>query len=233
MRVTLPFTDLVQYYNFFNFQFNFNCVFMRNVVLINRYPDLFFDLLCSNISIKDWKEICRKEIYRSQVKDKFEFECVLRRILPNAREMALVNFSLPYQSVTMAPFLYAGSTEGYTTANSLRLNTALPSGSTISYAERENFHNEPYTPPIRFHQHQRSQFTQQKNHEIYTEHTTFSTQGTHYNVYNQDFRRTQPRQQQQHMRPPSLPSSFQYQQSPERIKPRIEEQQNHPEKPIG
>ncbi|KYN15975.1 PREDICTED: uncharacterized protein LOC108764527 [Trachymyrmex cornetzi] len=143
--------------------------------------------------------------------------------------MALVNFSLPYQSVTMAPFLYAGSTEGYATAHSFRLNTMLPSGSTIGYDEQESFRNEPYTPPIRYHQYQRSQSTQQKNHEVYMEHTT---QDTFYNMYNQDLRRTRSRQQQQQMRPPSLPSSFQYQQSPEHIKTRIKDQQNQPERPI-
>ncbi|KYN41652.1 hypothetical protein ALC56_03913 [Trachymyrmex septentrionalis] len=147
--------------------------------------------------------------------------------------MALVNFSLPYQSVTMAPFLYAGSTEGYTTAHSFHLNTMLPSGSTIGYDEQESFHNEPYTPPIKYHQHQRSQSTQQKNHEIYMEHTSFSTQDTLYNMYNQDLRRTRSRQQQQQIRPPSLPSSFHYQQLPKHIKTRIEDQQNQPERPIG
>ncbi|KYM98567.1 PREDICTED: uncharacterized protein LOC108777372 [Cyphomyrmex costatus] len=146
--------------------------------------------------------------------------------------MALVNFSLPYQSVTMAPFLYAGSTGGYTTANSLRLNTVLPSGSMIGYDERQNFRNEPIrTSPIKYHQ--RSQSAQQRNHEIYTEHTSFSTQNTHYSEYNQDFRRTQPRQQQQQQVRPPLASSFQYQQSPEHIKTRIEEQQNYPERPIS
>ncbi|XP_018048177.1 PREDICTED: uncharacterized protein LOC108687085 isoform X1 [Atta colombica] len=146
--------------------------------------------------------------------------------------MALVNFSLPYQSITMAPFLYAGSTEGYTTTHSLRLNSMLPSGSTISYDEQENFRNEPYTPPIKYHQHQRSQSTQ-KNHKVYMEHMSFSAQNTFYNMYNQDLRNTRSRQQQQQIRLPSLLSSFQYQQSPKYIKTRIEDQQNQPERPIG
>jgi len=167
------------------------------------------------------------------VKEKFRFQSVLERIFPNAREMALMNFSLPYQSITMAPFLYAGSTEGYTTTHSLRLNTMLPSGSTISYDEQENFRNEPYTPPIKYHQHQRSQSTQQKNHKVYMEHMSFSAQNTFYNMYNQDLRNTRSRQQQQQIRLPSLLSSFQYQQSPKHIKTRIEDQQNQPERPIG
>ncbi|XP_011069101.1 PREDICTED: uncharacterized protein LOC105154976 [Acromyrmex echinatior] len=146
--------------------------------------------------------------------------------------MALVNFSLPYQSVTMAPFLYASSTEGYTTAHSLHLNTMSRSGSTmIGYDEQESFRKEPYTPPIRYHQHQGGQSTQ-KNHEVYMEHMSFSTQDTLYNMYNQDLRSTRSRHQQQ-IRPPSLPSSFQYQQSPKHIKTRIEDQQNQPERPIG
>lgn len=154
--------------------------------------------------------------------------------------MELVNFSLPYQSVTMAPFLYAGSTGGHTTANSLRLNAVLPSGSASNYNERESFRNEPYAPPIKYHQHRRSQATQQRNHEIYTEHTSFSsTQDSRYTMYNQDFRRTQPRQQQQQqqqqqqMRPPPSPSSFQHQRSSEPIKTWLEKQENYPERPIG
>lgn len=132
----------------------------------------------------------------------------------------------------MAPFLYASSTEGYTTAHSLHLNTMSRSGSTmIGYDEQESFRKEPYTPPIRYHQHQGGQSTQ-KNHEVYMEHMSFSTQDTLYNMYNQDLRSTRSRHQQQ-IRPPSLPSSFQYQQSPKHIKTRIEDQQNQPERPIG
>lgn len=146
--------------------------------------------------------------------------------------MALANFSLPYQSATMAPFLYTG---GHTTANNLGLN-AVP-----SYNEQETFHNEPYTPPVKYHQHRR-QSPQQRNQEIYAEHTSFSsTQDNRYTAYNQDFRRTQPRlqQQQQQMRPPPPSSSFQQQQqqqhsqSHESIKSRIEEQENYPERPQG
>lgn len=152
-------------------------------------------------------------------------------------EMALVNFSLPYQSATMAPFLYTG---GHTTANSLGLNTVLPPGSVPSYNEQETFRNEPYAPPVKYHQHRR-QSAPQRSQEIYAEHTSFSsTQDTRYTAYNQDFRRIQPRlqqQQQQQMRPPP-PSPFQQQQqhsrSPEPIKSRIEEQdQNYPERPHG
>lgn len=144
-----------------------------------------------------------------------------------------MNFSLPYQSVTMAPFFYAGSPGGHTTANSLRLNAALPSGSAPGYNERESLRNEPYAPPTKYHQHRRPQSTQQKNHEIYTEHTSFSSQDTRYAMYNQDFRRTQPRQQQQQqqMRPPPLPSSFQRPSEP--VKTRIEEQENYPDRPVG
>ncbi|KAM0734872.1 Protein spaetzle 3 [Formica fusca] len=153
--------------------------------------------------------------------------------------MALVNFSLPYQSATMAPFLYTG---GHTTANSLGLNTVLPPGSVPSYNEQETFRNEPYAPPVKYHQHRR-QSAPQRSQEIYAEHTSFSsTQDTRYTAYNQDFRRIQPRlqqQQQQQMRP-SPPSPFQQQQqqqhsrSPEPIKSRIEEQdQNYPERPHG
>lgn len=157
--------------------------------------------------------------------------------------MALVNFSLPYQSVTMAPFLYAGSTGDHTTANNLRLNAVLPSGSAPGYNERESFRNEPYASPIRYHQHRRSQSTQQRSPEIYAEHTSFSsTQDTRYAVYNQDFRRTQPRQQQQQQHqqqqqqmrpPPPPPSSFQHQRSPQPVKSRIEEQESYPDRPIG
>ncbi|XP_011871972.1 PREDICTED: uncharacterized protein LOC105564301 [Vollenhovia emeryi] len=158
--------------------------------------------------------------------------------------MALVNFSLPYQSVTTAPFLYAGSTGGHATANNLRLNAVLPPGSASGYNEREDFRNEPYAPPAKYHQHRRGQSTQQRSHEIYTEHTSFSSQDSRYNpAYNQDFRRTQPRQQQQQqheqqqqhqqMRPPPPPSSFQHQRTSEPVKSRIEEQDNFPERPLG
>ncbi|XP_050446730.1 protein spaetzle 3 [Cataglyphis hispanica] len=153
--------------------------------------------------------------------------------------MALVNFSLPYQSATIAPFLYTG---GHTTANSLGLNTVLPPGSVPSYNEQETFRNEPYSPPVKYHQHRR-QSAPQRSREIYAEHTSFSsTQDNRYTAYNQDFRRTQPRlqqQQQQQMRPPPPPSPFQQQQpqhsrSQEPIKSRIEEQdQNYPERPQG
>lgn len=142
-----------------------------------------------------------------------------------------MNFSLPYQSVTMAPFLYADLTGGHTTANSLRLNAVLPSESAPAYNERENFRNEPYAS-IKYHR--RGQPAQQKSHEIHMEHTSFSsTQDTRYTVYNQDFRRTQPRQQQQQqMRLPPPFSSFQ-QPSPKPIKTGVEEQETYPEKPIG
>jgi len=156
------------------------------------------------------------------------------RSFTNVRKMALVNFSLPYQSMTMAPFLYASSIGGHTTVNNLRLNAVLPPGSAPDYNERESFHNEPYAPPstIKYHQHRRNQSAQQRSHEIYTEHTSFSTQDTRYTMYNQDFKRTQPRQQQQQqLRPPPPLSSFQ--RSSESIKTRIEEQENYPERSIG
>ncbi|KAL0103475.1 hypothetical protein PUN28_017612 [Cardiocondyla obscurior] len=147
--------------------------------------------------------------------------------------MALVNFSLPYQSMTTAPFLYAGSTGGHTTANNLRLNAVLPPRPAPSYNERESLSNEPYALPTKYHQQRRGQSTPQRSHEIYAEHTSFSSQDTRYTGYNQDFERTQPRQQQQQqqMRPP--PSSFQrhsHHRSPE---PKIEEQDNYPERPVG
>ncbi|KAL6260151.1 hypothetical protein P5V15_007685 [Pogonomyrmex californicus] len=159
--------------------------------------------------------------------------------------MALVNFSLPYQSATMAPFLYAGST-AHATASNLRLNAVLPPGSAPSYNEQEGFRgNEPYAPPIKYHQHRRGQSTQQRSQQIYTEHTSFSSQDTRYTMYNQDFRRTQPRQQQQQqqqqhqqqqqqqqMRPPPSPSSFQHHSS-EPVKSRTEDQENYPDRPNG
>jgi len=133
--------------------------------------------------------------------------------------------------MTMAPFLYASSIGGHTTANNLRLNAVLPPGSAPDYNERESFHNEPYAPPstINYDQHRRSQSAQQRSHEIYME----STQDTRYTMYNQDFKRTQPRQQQQQqqLRPPPPLSSFQ--RSSESIKTRIEEQENYPERSIG
>ncbi|XP_039311616.1 protein spaetzle 3 isoform X2 [Solenopsis invicta] len=145
--------------------------------------------------------------------------------------MALVNFSLPYQSMT--PLLYAGSTGDHTTVNSLRLNAVSPWGSAPSYNNRESLRNEPYAPPSKY-QHQRTQ--QQRSHEIYTEHTSFSsTQNNRYTGYNQDFRRTQPRQQQQQqqqqMRPPS-PLEFQHQHSSETMKIQLEKE-NYPDRLIG
>jgi len=164
--------------------------------------------------------------------------------------MSLVNFSLPYQSATMAPFLYTGPAGGHTTPGSnLRLNAVLPSGSVPGY--NEAFRNEPYVPPVKYqHQHQqRRQTVQRRSQEVYTEHTSFSsTQDSRYAVYNQDFRRTQPRQQQhqqllqqqqQQMKPPppSSPSSFQQQShrahSPEPVKSRTEDPENYPERPNG
>ncbi|EZA51646.1 hypothetical protein DMN91_003493 [Ooceraea biroi] len=163
--------------------------------------------------------------------------------------MSLVNFSLPYQSATMAPFLYTGPTGGHTTPGSnLRLNAVLPSGTVPGYNEPEAFRNEPYVPPMKYqHQHQqRRQAAQRRSQEVYTEHTSFSsTQDTRYAVYNQDFRRIQPRQQQQQlqqqqqqMRPPP-PSSSPFQQqshqtrSPEPVKSRTEDQENYPERPTS
>ncbi|XP_020298747.1 protein spaetzle 3 [Pseudomyrmex gracilis] len=155
--------------------------------------------------------------------------------------MALVNFSLPYQSATMAPFLYTGPVGGHTTANNLRLNAVLPSASVPPvYNEQDNFRNEPYVPPVKYHHQRRQATAQQRNQEIYTENTSFSSQDTRYTVYNQDFRRTQPRQQQQQqMRPPPPPSLFQQQQqqqqtqSSEPIKSHTEEQENYPDRPNG
>lgn len=145
--------------------------------------------------------------------------------------MSLVNFSLPYQSATMVPFFYTGSDRRHTIANNLRLNAVLPSSSVPSSYEQETFHNEPYVSTIKYRQHQqRRQSTQQRSPEVHTEHSPFSsTQHTSYAEYNQDFRRIQPRQQQQ-MRPSS--SSFQQQHihSSEPDKSRIEKQDNYPER---
>ncbi|XP_014488206.1 PREDICTED: uncharacterized protein LOC106751699 isoform X2 [Dinoponera quadriceps] len=150
--------------------------------------------------------------------------------------MSLVNFTLPYQSATMAPFLYTGSGAGHTAANNLRLNAF--SGAVPTFNEQEDFHNEPYVSPTKHRQRQqRRQSTQQKNREIYAKHSSSSpTQDTRYAVYNQDFKRTQPRQQQQQhqqMRPP--PSLFQQQSShsSEPVKTRAQDQENYPERPNG
>ncbi|XP_036151014.1 protein spaetzle 3 [Monomorium pharaonis] len=149
--------------------------------------------------------------------------------------MALVNFTLPYQSVTMAPFLYADSSGSHTTTNSLRLSDLLPSRLASSYNERESFRNEPYALPIKYHQQRYSQTTQQKSHEIYTEHT--SMQDNRYTVYNQDIRRTQPRQQQQQQQQQQQiksPASSSFQQrSSEPLKTWLEKQENYPDRSIG
>lgn len=149
--------------------------------------------------------------------------------------MALVNFSLPYQSTTMAPFFYTRPDEGHTIANNLRLSAMMPSSpsSASSYNEQEAFHNEPYVSPIKYHQHQQHHSTQQRSREIYMEHSFSSGQDTNYAGYDQDFRRIQPRHQLERQQQTStLPSSsFQQQQIySDSDKSRTERRDNYPER---
>lgn len=157
--------------------------------------------------------------------------------------MSLVNFSLPYQSATPTPFFYGGQNGGHSTVNNLRLNAVLPPAPAHSFNEREPFQNEPYVPSASYQQQRQHQpaFNRQSSPNSFVEHSSFSsTQDTRYANYNQDFRRTHPRQQQ--MRPPPSPPQ-QTQQPPQRIHverdednlrtSKISEQESYPERPNG
>ena len=157
--------------------------------------------------------------------------------------MSLVNFSLPYQSATPTPFFYGGQNQGHSTVNNLRLNAVLPPAPAHSFNEREPFQNEPYVPPANYQQQRQHQpaFNRQSSPNTFVEHSSFSsTQDTRYANYNQDFRRTHPRQQQ--MRPPPSPPQ-QPQQPQQRIHverdeenlrtSKISELESYPERPNG
>ncbi|KAG7205532.1 hypothetical protein KM043_007510 [Ampulex compressa] len=164
--------------------------------------------------------------------------------------MSLVNFTLPYQSATPAPFLYANG--GPSTVNNLRLNAVLPAAPAANFNERQPFQNEPYIPPARYHQQQQQQQQrqrqsgQQRSQESFVERSSFSaSQDTRYVNFEQDFRRTQPRQQQQQqqqqqqMRPPTAPQQSVQQrghgdrQEQETRTQRPSEQESYPERPNG
>ncbi|XP_053978206.1 protein spaetzle 3 [Hylaeus volcanicus] len=164
--------------------------------------------------------------------------------------MSLANFTLPYQSATPTPFFYGGQNGGHTPANNLRLNAVLPPAPALNFNERESFQNEPYIPPAGYQQQrQQPSFNRQTSTNPFVEHSSFSsTQDTRYANYNQDFRRTQPRQQQQ-MRP-SPPQQQQIQQPHQPQQPqqqrvqgerdqddlrtsRTPEQESYPERPNG
>ncbi|XP_046492527.1 protein spaetzle 3 [Neodiprion pinetum] len=112
--------------------------------------------------------------------------------------MALVNFTLPYQTATPSPFLLPGA-PGHSTVNNLRYNAVPPPPPAPSYNNEDPYHNEPYVPPAEY-RHTPSLTTQQHQ-------STYArvTHETHYANYNQDFRRTQTRQSQQTRPPPTIP----------------------------
>ncbi|CAK9801693.1 Protein spaetzle 3 [Anthophora quadrimaculata] len=161
--------------------------------------------------------------------------------------MSLINFTLPYQTATSTPFFYGGQSGGQSTVNNLRLNAVLPPAPAPNFNEQEPFQNEPYIPPATYQQQQQQRqrqttFNQQRNSNVFVEHSSFSTtQDTRYANYNQDFRRTQPRQQQQQMRP--APPSPPVQQQQQRVETerdqdnfrtlRMPEQEGYPDRPNG
>lgn len=162
--------------------------------------------------------------------------------------MSLVNFTLPYQSVTPTPFFYGGQNGGQSTVNNLRLNAVLPPAPAPNFNDQEPFQNEPYIPPAAYQQQQQQQQQQrqrqstvnrQRNTNTFVEDSSFSsTQDSRYANYNQDFRRTQPRQQQQQMRPPPSLSQQQQRVSVERDQDnfrtsRMPEQESYPDRPNG
>lgn len=156
--------------------------------------------------------------------------------------MSLVNFTLPYQSATPTPFFYGGQNGGQSTANNLRLNAVLPPAPVPNFNDQESFLNEPYIPPAAYQQQQQqrhqSTFNRQRNSNTFAEQSSFSsTQDNRYANYNQDFRRTQPRQQQQMRFPPSLPQqrervSIEGDQNNLRTS-RMPEQESYPDRPNG
>lgn len=154
--------------------------------------------------------------------------------------MSLVNFSLPYQPATPTPFFYGGQPGGHSPVNNLRLNAVLPPAPAPNFNDREPFQNEPYIPPAGYQQQKQHQssFSRQTSSNPYVEHSSFSSsQDTRYDNYNQDFRRTQPRQQQQ-TRPPASPPQQQQRvpvdrdQSNQRTS-RMPEEESYPERPNG
>nr|XP_031830437.1 protein spaetzle 3 isoform X2 [Nomia melanderi] len=152
--------------------------------------------------------------------------------------MSLVNFTLPYQSATPTPFFYGGQTGGHSSVNNLRLNAVLPPAPAPNFNDREPFQNEPYIPPAGYQQQKQHQtaFNRQTTSNSYIEHSSFSsTQDTRYDNYNQDFRRTQPRQQQQRPAPPisqQQRSQVDRDQSNHRTS-RMPEDDSYPERPNG
>lgn len=157
--------------------------------------------------------------------------------------MSLVNFTLPYQSATPTPFFYGGHNGGQSTVNNLRLNAVLPPAPAPNFNEQEPYRNEPYIPPAVYQQQQQqrqrqSAFNRQRGSNTFAEHSSFSsTQDTRYANYNQDFRRTQPRQQQQMRPPPSQPPAqqrVQVEKDQDRHgPPRPPEQESYPDRPDG
>lgn len=159
--------------------------------------------------------------------------------------MSLANFTLPYQSATPTPFFYDGQNGGQSTVNNLRLNAVLPPAPARNFNEQEPFQNEPYIPPIGYQNQQQqrqrqSAFNRQRNGNPYVEHSSFSSaQDTRYANYNQDFRRTQPRQQQ--IRPSAPPLAQQQQQQRATVEKeqenfrtsRMPEQESYPDRPNG
>lgn len=162
--------------------------------------------------------------------------------------MSLANFTLPYQSATPTPFFYDGQNGGQSTVNNLRLNAVLPPAPARNFNEQEPFQNEPYIPPIGYQNQQQqrqrqSAFNRQRNGNPYVEHSSFSSaQDTRYANYNQDFRRTQPRQQQ--IRPSAPPLAQQQQQQQQQRATvekeqenfrtsRMPEQESYPDRPNG
>ena len=156
--------------------------------------------------------------------------------------MSLANFSLPFQTVTPSPFLYAGN-EGRSIINNLRLNAVLTPPPAPTFTEDTQYRNDPY---IRYQQQQQQQTQKQQRYrqapprqpqqlrgrEVFTGATSsfssarsFSSQDTRYTGYDQDFRRTQPRQEQQQQRPPLLPQTIQQQQQiPQQIPQQLTQQ---------
>ncbi|XP_003701081.1 spaetzle domain-containing protein 3 [Megachile rotundata] len=149
--------------------------------------------------------------------------------------MSLVNFTLPYQSATPTPFFYGGQNGGQPAVNNLRLNAVLPVAPAPNFNGQESFQNEPYIPPAAYQQkqqqhRQRTALNRQASSSTFVEQSSFSsTQDTRYANYNQDFRRTQPRQQQQQMRPPQSQENGQDSSRTSRMP----EQETYPERPNG
>lgn len=164
--------------------------------------------------------------------------------------MSLANFSFPFQLAASTSYAFPGDQSPQSAISNLRLNAVLPPTPAPTFNDERRYENEPYITPAQYqHQHQQQQQRQREqqlraqesygghhhhHHHPGTPVSSGPNQDTRYANYNQDFRRTQPRQQQvsqqqtnqQQQNRHHAPSTTNKQTS--RPQPRLPNPQEHP-----